>query len=322
MLIKSLTQATDLSYATRKLLDHNTTRELVDQMLESQTMHSMPESLACASCYDQQSVLGLATEVCSFRPRQSRYAMIIPIWNEGQTIVDQLQRMRDARIQADTVLCDGGSTDGSTEKERLELLGVRSLLVTDQIGLGTALRLGIGYALDEGYDGVIMIDGNGKDGVEAIPEFEACLSNGYDFVQGSRFMVGGKNRNTPLDRYLGIRFLIAPLMRFASGFRYTDPTNGFKGMSRKFLLDSHVQPLRPVLQEFNLQFYLNYTAARLGFRVTEIPVSRIYPKRGPTPTKIVGVRKKLRLLRQLLETVCGSYDCPNCSGACTRLIRS
>jgi len=298
--MESVTQSKDTTHTTRKL---------VDRMPESLVNHSMPESLACSTCCDQQSMLGLATEVSVFQPRRSRYAVIIPIWNEGQVIVDQLQRMRDARIEAEIILCDGGSSDGSTGKKRLELLGVRTLLVTDQIGLGTALRLGICYALDQGYDGVVTIDGNGKDGVESIPNFEALLSSGYDFVQGSRFMVGGKNRNTPVDRYLGIQFLIAPLMRIASGFHYTDPTNGFKGISRKFLLDQRVQPLRPIFQEFNLQFYLNYTAARLGFNVTEIPVSRIYPKGMPTPTKIVGVRKKLLLLRQFLETVSGRYDC-------------
>lgn len=267
------------------------------------------ERIANETGYINQSILGLATDICAFRHRKTRFAVIIPIWNEGQIIIDQLYRMGKAACNVDIILCDGGSRDGSTDRERLEFLGVRTLLVTDQIGLGTALRLGIAYALDEGYDGVITIDGNGKDGVESIPEFEARLSNGYDFVQGSRFMVGGKYRNTPWDRYLGIRFLIAPLMRFTSGFRYTDPTNGFKGMSRNFLLDSRVQPLRPVFQHFNLQFYLNYIAPRLGFKVTEIPVSRIYPQDGPTPTKIVGVRKKILLLKQLFATCCGRYDC-------------
>ncbi len=298
--MESVTQSTDLPY---------TKRELVDPMPESLLGHCRPESLACATCYNQKSIHGLATVEFTFRHRQSRYAVIIPIWNEGQIIVDQLQRMRDAEIQTDIILCDGGSIDGSTDKVRLKLLGVRTLLVTDQIGLGSALRLGIGFAMDEGYEGVITIDGNGKDGVESIRDFEDCLSNGCDFVQGSRFMIGGKSDNTPLDRYLGIRLLIVPLMRFASGYRYTDPTNGFKGMSRKLLLDSRVQPLRPTFDHFNLQFYLNYIAPRLGFNVTEIPVSRIYPKDGPTPTKIVGIRKKMLLLKQLIETAFGRYDC-------------
>ena len=39
-------------------------------------------------------------------------------------------------------------------------------------------------------------------------------------------------------------------MRFASGFRYTDPTNGFKGMSRGFLLNSREQPFPPIFQYY------------------------------------------------------------------------
>lgn len=86
---------------------------------------------------------------------------------------------------------------------------------------------------------MITIDGNGKDGVESIPRFVELLNDGYDFIQGSRFVAGGKFENTPLDRYLGIRLFIAPLMSFASGFRFTDPTNGFKGLSRELLSDPH-----------------------------------------------------------------------------------
>lgn len=255
-------------------------------------------------------MLGLATDICEWAERKSRIAVIIPIWNQGNAILDQLRRMQDANLSLDVVLCDGKSTDGSTSISRLKSLGVRTLLVTDHIGLGTALRLGFCYAMDEGYEGVITVDGNGKDGVEAISVFEDFLSKGCDFVQGSRFMTGGMHSNTPWDRYIGIRFFLAPVMSIASGFWYTDPTNGFKGLSRRFLLDEYVQPLRSVLQQFNLQFYLNYVAPRLGFRVTEIPVSRTYPKGVPTPTKIVGIRTKWTLLRQFFGVIGGRYNVP------------
>ena len=255
------------------------------------------------------SSLGLTTELTEFYSRESNIALIIPIWNEGNTVIQQLEKIREGAFNVDLILCDSGSTDGTAKKERLKRLRVRTLLVTDQIGLGTALRLGIGYALDEGYEGVITMDGNGKDGVFSIPQFQTQLAKGYDFVQGSRFIYGSENRNTPLDRYLGIRFVIVPLLRVVSGFHYTDVTNGFKGMSSKFLRDSRVQPLRPIFKHFNLQFFLNYIAPRLGFNVIEIPVSRIYPKEGPTPTKIIGLRKRLLLVRELLETVFGFYNC-------------
>ncbi len=251
--------------------------------------------------------LGLATRVVEFADRKSRIALVIPIWNEGHAILNQLRRMRDANLNLDIILCDGNSTDGSTDIGCLQDLGVKTLLVTDQIGLGTALRMGFCYALDDGYEGVITIDGNGKDGVDAIPVFKDCLEEGFDFVQGSRFLAGGSHSNTPWERYLGIRLFLAPVMSMAAGFWYTDATNGFKGLSRRFLLDERVHPLRSVFQQFNLQFHLNYMAPRLGYRVVEIPVSRSYPKGGPTPTKIVGIRAKWRLLRQFFEVILGRY---------------
>ncbi|MCY3012364.1 MAG: glycosyltransferase family 2 protein [Planctomycetota bacterium] len=250
----------------------------------------------------------IATRVSEFAARKSNLVVIIPIWNEGEVILKQLQRMRDASLNIDIVLCDGDSSDGSTNAGVLQSLGVRALLVTDRPGLGTALRMGFGYAIDEGYDGVITVDGNGKDGVEAIPQFVTHLSKGFDFVQGSRFMPGAHHSNTPWERYLGIRCILSPIMSIASGFRYSDPTNGFKALSRRFLLDERLQPLRPVFQQFNLQFYLNYMAPRLGFRVVEIPVSRSYPKGTPTPTKIVGLGAKTALLRQFLSTIFGRYS--------------
>jgi dolichol-phosphate mannosyltransferase len=250
---------------------------------------------------------GLATRIHEFEDRKSRLAVIIPILNQGDVILTQLQRMQKANLKLDIVLCDGDSSDGSTNVSRLQSLGVRTLLVTNQAGLGTALRLGFSYAMDEGYEGVITIDGNGKDGIDAIALFEDRLSRGFDFVQGSRFMLEGVHANTPWDRYIGIRLFLAPLMGFASGFWYSDPTNGFKGLSRKFILDERLQPLRAVFQQFNLQFYLNYMAPKLGYTVVEIPVSRVYPKGTLTPTKIIGTRIKWILLCQFFGVILGRY---------------
>ena len=244
------------------------------------------------------------------RQRCTKFAVVIPVLNQGQTILAQLKRMLDTNCPGDIILSDGGSQDGSTELNGLSELGVRSLLVTSQPGLGAALRHGIRYALEEGYEGVITVDGNGKDGVEAIPRFVELLDEGYDFVQGSRFVAGGECQNTPLDRYLGIRWFIAPLMSFASGFRFTDPTNGFKGLSRALLSDPRMALLRAELCSFNFQFYLNYRAPLLGFKVLEVPVSRVYPKFGPTPTKIVGLRHRTKLVAEFLRTIMGFYNPP------------
>ncbi|MEZ5392932.1 MAG: hypothetical protein R2724_08660 [Bryobacterales bacterium] len=102
--------------------------------------------------------------------------------------------MRPNAHLADIIIADGDSSDGSTEEGFLRSCGVRTLLVTRERGLGTALRMGFDYALAQGYEGVVTVDGNGKDGVGAIPEFLRLLDQGYDFIQGSRFVRGVRTR--------------------------------------------------------------------------------------------------------------------------------
>jgi dolichol-phosphate mannosyltransferase len=242
-----------------------------------------------------------------FAPKKTRYCVVVMIWNEGDRIRNQLERMKPNAHMADIILADGGSADGSTDPDFLSSCQVRSLLVTPERGLCTAIRMGIAYAMQEGYEAVITLDGNGKDGVEALPEFIAHLDKGYDLVQGSRFIKGGHHSNTPLERYIGVRYVIAPMIALG-GFWYTDPTNAFRAMSMRLLKDERVKPVRSIFVRFNLQHYINFRAAKLGFKVTEIPVTRVYPPDGTVPTKIIGWKTKWLLIKELLLTVTGRYN--------------
>ncbi len=250
-------------------------------------------------------------EVVCFAPRSTRYCVQIIVYNEGERLRRQLARMRDSSQLADIIICDGRSTDGSADPDFLASQKVRSLLITDEPGLCTATRLGLAYALEQGYDGIITIDGNGKDGVEALPRFIARLDQGYDLVQGSRFIKGGHHKNTPLARRIGIHCIMSPLHLLGSRYAFTDPTNGFRALSRRFLLDPRTQPIRSIFVNFNLQHYLCYRAARLGLRIIEIPVVRVYPDDKSVPTKIVGPGRNLLVLWEMLVTICGGYNPPS-----------
>lgn len=244
-----------------------------------------------------------------FHPRRTRYCVGIPVLNEGSRLLNQLDRMAALGAPADILIGDGGSRDGSAAPEPLAQRGVRTLLVKTGPGkLSAQLRMIFAYALEQGYEGIVTLDGNGKDGVEATPSFLDALARGYDFVQGSRWLPGGYEKNTPLDRKLGLKLLHAPLLSLAAGFRYTDTTNGFRAFSRCFLEHPGVQPFRDIFDTYNLHYYLAVRAPRLGFKVTEIPVRRVYPPSGPTPSKIGGVWAKLALIRLLLLTVFGQYN--------------
>lgn len=239
--------------------------------------------------------------------RRTPYAVLIPVLNEGERFLAQLRRMAFLDGVGDIIVGDGGSTDSSGDASVLQSHGVRTLLVKTGPGrLSAQLRMLLAYATEQGYAGFVLIDGNGKDSVEDIPAFFRALDEGFDYVQGSRYIPGGEGINTPLDRRLGVALLHAPLLSAAAGFRYTDTTNGFRAMSRRFVLDPRVQPFRDVFDTYNLHYYLSVMAPRLGFRVTELPVRRVYPAAGPIPTKI-GLRQKLHILKLLLYTVAGRY---------------
>jgi dolichol-phosphate mannosyltransferase len=244
-----------------------------------------------------------------FQPKQKSYALIIGVLNEGEKITQQLVKLQPYRQQVDIILVDGGSDDGATSVDALRDT-VRTLLINQdrQRGLSVQYRIALHYALAEDYQGIIMMDGNGKDGPDAIPRFIEKLEAGYDFVQGSRFLKGSHHENTPVDRVLGVRLVFSPIMSLGSGFFYTDAINGFKGCSSSFLRDPRVQPFRSVFVRYSLQYYLNYIAPKLKLRVTEIPVSRVYRKDGLPHSKIIGLRARFKILGEMFATVLGHYN--------------
>ena len=250
-----------------------------------------------------------AYQIDEFQPRGSRYSICIPVINEGDRITRQLERMAGLDLPANLILGDGGSTDGSMDPEALRRWKVRTLLVKTGPGkLSAQMRMMFAYSILQGYEGMVTLDGNGKDGVEAIPAFLKALEEGYDFVQGSRFVPGGAEHNTPLERKLGAKLIHAPVISLAARFRYTDTTNGFRAFSKRLLMDPAVQPFRDVFDTYNLHYYLSIKAPRLGYRVKELPVIRTYPVSGPTPSKISGMSGKLAIIKLLLLSALGHYD--------------
>ena len=250
-----------------------------------------------------------AFEVHQLEPRRTRFVIGVPVLDEGDRLRRQLAAMAAASLGADVVVADGGSTDGSTDPAFLRSVGVRALLVKTGSGrLSAQLRMLFAWALDEGYEGVIAIDGNGKDGLDGLGRVRERLEAGYDLVQGSRYRPGGHHENTPVDRSLGVRLVHAPLLSLAAGFRYTDTTNGLRGWSSRLLSDPRVAPFRDVFDTYNLHYYLSVRAPRLGYRVCEVPASRSYPRGEATPTKIRGLRARLHLLKLLVLSAARAYD--------------
>ena len=244
--------------------------------------------------------------------RKHRYCVVIPVINEGERIARLLTRMAALAIsaQADILIVDGGSTDGSLSNSLLREHEVSALLVKTGPGkLSAQLRCAYAFALTEGYEGIVTIDGNDKDDPEAIPRFIAAMEDGVDFVQASRFVAGGVAENTPWPRDLAIRYLHAPMISRVAGFRWTDTTQGFRAYRRGLLLDPRIAPFRDVFMSYELLAYLSCRAPKLGYRCLELPTARRYPP-GEVPTKISSFRGNLAVLRTLIKATLGHFDPP------------
>lgn len=245
--------------------------------------------------------------------RTKDHCVVIPVINEGARIRLLLERMAklDIAALADVIIVDGGSKDGSLADEMLDANRVAGLLVKTAPGkLSAQLRCAYAFALEQGYDGIVTIDGNNKDDPDQIPDFIRALEKGIDFAQASRFIPGGVEENTPTSRRLAIKLLHAPLLSLASGFRWTDTTQGFRAYSRRLLTDPRVDIFRDEFMVYELLAYLNYRAPRLGFRCIELPTARRYPANEKVPTKISPLRGQLDLIKVLLKTCTGGYNPP------------
>ncbi len=246
-----------------------------------------------------------------YEQKRKEYVVLIPVINEGERILKELYRAYKHQIadHADIVICDGGSTDGSLEERKLRKLSVNTLLVKKDKGKqGAQLRMGIYWALRRGYRGVITIDGNHKDSIEDIPRFIRKLEEGYDLVQGSRFARGGRAVNTPFVRNIAVRLIHAPVISLTAGQRFTDTTNAYRAYSARYLSDDRVAPLRDIFMTYELLAYLSVRATQLGYRACEIPVTRAYPRRGKTPTKISFLKGNSELMKILFRNFRGAYN--------------
>ena len=248
-------------------------------------------------------------EASLFSIKQHQYALVIPVINEGDRIRRQLKKIQDAGMPVDVIVADGGSTDESLDSSFVRTVGIRAILVKTGPGrLSAQLRMAYAWCVREGYLGIVTMDGNGKDGVDAVARMVTMLESGFDYVQGSRYLPGGQAENTPLERTIANRFIHAPMLSFASRHWISDTTNGFRAYSVRYLTDKRVQPFRDVFSQYELLFYLTVRAARLGFRVGQVPVQRSYPKEMPTPTKINNLRSKFEVLKQTFRVAIGRLN--------------
>jgi dolichol-phosphate mannosyltransferase len=236
--------------------------------------------------------------------KEFQTALVICVINEGERILNQLKKIKAAGLEIDVIICDGGSTDGTQASILAGDFGVRVLLEKiESGGLSSQLRIAFNYCLKSKYDFIVTMDGNNKDGIDGIRRIATTLETGVDFVQGSRFIRNGAAVNTPWSRYLAIRLIHSPIISLAARRKFTDTTNGFRGFSSKMIVQEKFRIFRKDFVGYELLAFMPVLAARRGYRTTEVPVRRSYPRTGSVPTKINGFSGNFNLLKILIRTL-------------------
>jgi glycosyltransferase involved in cell wall biosynthesis len=200
-----------------------------------------------------------------------RIIVVLPTYNEAENLENIVKRLRAALPEADVLIADDNSPDGTGEiADRLAQTDQQILVKhrPAKQGLGTAYRQEFLWALEQGYDVLCEMDSDGSHQPEALPTLLSALENA-DLVIGSRWVLGGRVENWSRGRQLLSR--AANLYaRVALGLPVRDATSGFRMFRRATLQGIDLAGVAS--QGYCFQIDLAWRAYRAGFRVTEVPI--------------------------------------------------
>jgi dolichol-phosphate mannosyltransferase len=212
-------------------------------------------------------------------PPIGRVAVVVPTYNERQNLESVAGRVRDAVPEADLLIVDDNSPDGTGElADKLAAADphVHVMHRPGKSGLGAAYIAGFGWALERGYGAMVEMDADGSHQPEDLPQLLAALEQA-DLVVGSRWIPGGKIVNWPKNRELLSRSANI-YVRLMMGIKVRDATGGFRayraGTLRQIALGEVVS------QGYCFQIDLTLRTLAAGLTVTEIPITFVEREHG------------------------------------------
>jgi len=159
-----------------------------------------------------------------------RTVAVVPAYNEAGAIGRVIDEIRAFDPSFDVVVVDDASSDDTTAVAQAH--GATVLRLPFNVGIGGAVQTGFRYALGEGYDRAVRLDGDGQHDASELGRLLRPIETGEaTLVISSRFVDRGGSYRPPLARRLGIR-VFARLVSLLGGQRVTDTTSGFLALDR------------------------------------------------------------------------------------------
>ena len=225
-------------------------------------------------------------------PELQRVLVCIPTYNEADNLELIVQRLRESVPDADVLVIDDGSPDGTGEiADRLAAddHAVHVLHRTQKQGLGAAYVAGFRWGQEQGYDVLVEMDADGSHQPVQLPRLLAALDHA-DLVLGSRYVPGGSVCNWSRRRELLSRGGNI-YTRLALGLPMHDATGGYRAFRRTTLEKVGLDDVAS--QGYCFQVDLAWRTHLAGMRIVEVPITFIERERGTSKMSGAIVREAL-----------------------------
>ncbi|MGM9742388.1 MAG: polyprenol monophosphomannose synthase [Candidatus Cryptobacteroides sp.] len=212
---------------------------------------------------------------------EDRKIVIIPTYNEKENIERIIRKVLSLDGGYDILIIDDGSPDGTAsivkglQKEfsgRLNIIERKG-----KLGLGTAYITGFKWALANNYDFIFEMDADFSHDPDDLPRLLNACKEGAGVAIGSRYCDGISVVNWPIGRII-MSYYASKYVRTVLGIKIFDCTAGFKCYRREVLDTIDLDNVR--MKGYGFQIEMKYTAYRLGFPITEVPVIFVNRKAG------------------------------------------
>ena len=209
-----------------------------------------------------------------------RVAVIVPTYNERANLEQIASRLRTAVPDADLLVVDDNSPDGTGEAADKLAAGDARIHVLHRpakAGLGSAYIAGFRWALERGYDVLVEIDADGSHQPQELPALLAALEAGADLVIGSRYVPGGTVLNWPKSREVLSRGGNT-YARVLLGIKVRDATGGYRAFRATALRQVGLDEVES--QGYCFQIDLALRVIRAGLTVVEVPITFVERTQG------------------------------------------
>ena len=222
--------------------------------------------------------------------------VVMASWNEegkvGHGVVAVSNQIVDSVLVVD---------NGSTDLTSFEAKNAGAIVIDhpNNLGAGGGYRTGWLYGSVKKFDLIVELAGDNQDVPSEIPRaVDKLIDDNLDYVQGSRWLAGGKRENMTISRTI-LTWVYSLLFRILFRKKITDATNGFRVFRREVLDNPKLNLWQDWLLQYEMEPYLLIQTCQAGYKVAEVPVTKRYHHDMKDNTKMVPFKSWWSILRPL-----------------------